>query len=212
MLILKYFLSLFLPVDYLKLLSRLGPLVSPLAIYPTDCFFIDLPNILTTSDEGLGLNVATSPLSVINYWIAPHQSDFKLASTEDADWFIAAAQLIIFSGQLDETLISHLPIVCQARNSVKLFNSYTDVAFMPPMVLKNPSEAEEYEIISQCAKNMIDENILFASSDYFNSCVSPQELDSLCVQSRWHSLFSIAGKHSSIICNISQRNNREIYS
>ena len=179
--------------DYLKLLSRLGPLVSPSAIYPADCAVIDLPGILTGSDDaGLGLSIATTPLSVVNQWLIPHKSDFKCRSVEDADWFIAAAQLIILSGQLDDKLISQLPIVCQARDSVKLFNPSTDVAFLPPVVMQTSSDVEEHSLLALCTKV---EEVLLASSAYFESCGASLALKSLEMYSKWRSLFSIAGKH-----------------
>nr|CDS17856.1 ATP binding region ATPase [Echinococcus granulosus] len=187
--------------DYLQLLSRLGPLLSPSSIYPMDSTSLELPRLLTASDDGLGLIVANSSLDVINRWIVSRQPDFNLESTQDADWFIAAAQLIIHAGHLDEVLISRLPIVCEAAKSLKLFNPSADVAFLSPVFLKHVPDTEEHEIMSLCvetvAQNDLQEggggSILLASSNYFSSCGPSLELDGPEACSKWQSLFLIAG-------------------
>lgn len=188
--------------DYLQLLSRLGPLLSPSSIYPTDCTFLEIPRLLTAPEDGLGLIVGNSFLDVINHWIVSRQLDFDLESTQNADWFIAAAQLIILADHLDEVLISHLPIVCETAKSLKLFNPSADVAFLSPPFLKHFPDKEEYEIMSLCvetmAKNELDEGegdpILLVSSNYFTSCGPSLELNGLKACSKWKSLFLIAGR------------------
>ncbi|VDM30597.1 unnamed protein product [Hydatigera taeniaeformis] len=158
--------------DYLQLLGRLGPLLSPSSIYPADCTSIELPRFLTASENGLGLIVAHSFLDVINHWIVSRQPDFDLQRTQESDWFIAAAQLIILADYLGEELKFRLPVVCETAKSLKLFNPSTDVAFLPPALLKHFPDADEYDIMSLCAEALgkkelgegEDDSVLLASS------------------------------------------------
>ncbi|KAL5110447.1 Protein NO VEIN [Taenia crassiceps] len=187
--------------DYLQLLSRLGPLLSPSSIYPTHCTFLELPRLLTAPEDGMGIIVANSFLDVINHWVVSRQPDFDPESTQDADWFIAAAQLIVLADHLEEVLISRLPIVCETARSLKLFNPSADVAFLSPALLKHVPDTEEYEIMSLCVETMTktesDEEegdpIMFVSSNYFTSCGPSLELNGPKACSKWQSLFLIAG-------------------
>ncbi|VDD79969.1 unnamed protein product [Mesocestoides corti] len=184
--------------DYLVLLSRLGPLLSPSAIYPMECVSPELPSLLTCSVDGLGVTVAKSPLDVINYWIRPHQLDFDLNATENADWFIAAAQVMVWAGQLEDSLVSCLPIVCVGKPSPRLFHPNTDVAFPPPVLLNRYSETEENQLLSMCLETMDegekeDGAVLVASADYFKTAGFSLALDSLELFERWNDLFSKAG-------------------
>uniref|UniRef100_A0A158R721 DUF3883 domain-containing protein n=1 Tax=Taenia asiatica TaxID=60517 RepID=A0A158R721_TAEAS len=187
--------------DYLQLLSRLGPLISPSSIYPTDCTALELPRLLTAPEDGLGLIVANSFLDVVNHWIVSRQLDFDLESTQDADWFIAAAQLIVLADHLDEVLISRLPIVCETAKSLKLFNPSADVAFLSPALLKHAPDTEECAIMSLCVETMVKtelreedgDPILLVSSNYFTSCGPSLELNGPKACTKWQSLFLTAG-------------------
>lgn len=178
--------------EYIHLLSRLGPLVSSKAIYPPEACKLDPPRILFSANDdlSLGLTAVNSPLDVITNWIIPHQSDFNHVNAENADWFIAAAQVMVLHGDLSEheRVISRLPIVCEIEDgTVELFSPVRNVIFTPLVFLEN----EEYEIMSILLENRVKEcPILVASSEYFDSmdCVDEE------IRERWRKWFSLAGK------------------
>ena len=174
--------------DYLRLLNHLGPLIVPSAIFPPDSGTFELPRILTasTDDFGLEVRVADSVEEVIKYWISPHQSDFSSSSISNSDWFIAAAHLLVAtSNQLDEELISRLPIVCLpiAGGPMRLFDPETDNARLPKSILQYLPASEECEILSLVGEGTWTVEL---SPDYFQLVDSESAI-------KWRDLFTLAG-------------------
>ncbi|VDN97183.1 unnamed protein product [Rodentolepis nana] len=179
--------------EYIKLLSRLGPLLSTSVVNPPEACDLNPPLMLfSTNDElSLGLAIANSPLDVISKWIIPHQFDFTLENNENADWFIAATCLLAIHGDLSkhETVISHLPIVCEIEDgTTALYSPSKDVIFAPLKFLARLPDQEECEIMSAILKNK-GSSVLMASSKYFESLDLADEE----IQERWQKLFSTVG-------------------
>ncbi|VUZ49290.1 unnamed protein product, partial [Hymenolepis diminuta] len=178
---------------YINLLSRLGPLLSTSAIYPPEaCNLIPPRMLFSANDElSLGLTIANSPFDVISKWIIPHQSSFNLENNKNADWFIAAARLLVIHGDLSrhEAVISHLPIICEIDDGVmNLYSPSKNVIFAPPQFLAWLPDQEEGEIMSVILQNM-GSSVLMTSSEYFDLMDFADEE----IQERWQKLFSIAG-------------------
>ncbi len=147
------FISSFFLETLTGVLSRLGPLISPEHFYPTEGSATTLPRILTASesDFGLGVKVVDSPEVAFNSWVLPHLEN-PVVTSDNADWFIAAAQLATMAGKWD----IRLPIVTTAGSILP----EGCVALMPS------ENTLERELTEYCAGE-ICEDLPNVSSRYF---------------------------------------------
>lgn len=124
----------------MRLLSRLGPLVSPSAIYSPSGIHSTTaaapPRILVAdeTDFGLGLAVASSPADVLKCWVLPnleHLENPASRTSANSDWFVGAAAHLMTCWSECSSVSPKLPIVLE--NGDVLPDG--EIAFVPPWVL-----------------------------------------------------------------------------